>query len=63
MLVHKRGMFLERCTKSVNDGCLSNNGRKGGIKCGEEAFKLHFRAVCVLAIFAMIYTALITKAF
>lgn len=63
MLVHKHRVFLEGFTESVNDGCLSNNGRKGGTKCGEEAFKLYFRAICVLAIFAMIYTALITKAF
>lgn len=63
MLVYKRRVFLERFTESVNDSCLSNNGKRGGTECGEKAFKFHFRAICVLAIFAMISTALITKAF
>lgn len=63
MLAYKHRVFLEGFTESVNDGCLSNSGRRGGTKCGKETFQLHSLAVCVLAIFAVIYTALMTKAF
>lgn len=61
ILAYKHRVFLEGFAESVNDGCLPNNGRRRGTKCGKETFKLHFLAVCVLAIFAVIYIALINK--